>query len=120
VQEEIKINKSSDANKVIFGLASYYAQKFHGRQTANGEIFSQQKFTAACNVLPLGTWIQVTNLKNGNIIIVRTNDRLHPKTRRILDLTYEGARKLGFIKNGLTRVKIEILNQKIYKKPGKK
>jgi len=120
--KEVKVeNKpSKNANKIIYGLASYYAQKFHGRQTANGEIFSHQKLTAACNVLPLGTWVQITNLKNGNIIIVRTNDRLHPKTRRIIDLTYVGANKLGFIKSGLTRVKIEILNQKMHKKPGKK
>lgn len=120
--EEIKVEKkpSKNANKIIYGLASFYAQKFHGKQTANGEIFSHQKFTAACNVLPLGTWVQVTNLKNGKIIIVRTNDRLHPKTRRIIDLTYAGAKKLGYIKNGLTRVKIEILKQKLYKKPGKK
>lgn len=120
--KEIKVeNKpSKNANKILYGLASFYAQKFHGRQTANGEIFSHQKLTAACNVLPLGTWIQVTNLKNGKIIVVRTNDRLHPNTRRIIDLTHFGAEKLGFVKNGLTRVKIEILNQKMYKKPGKK
>jgi rare lipoprotein A len=102
-------------NKVLYGQASYYANKFHGRKTANGEIFSQEKFTAACNVLPLGTWIQVTNLKNGKIIVVKTNDRLHPKTRRLIDLTRLGAKKLGFIKRGLTRVKIEVLDQKLYK-----
>lgn len=120
-EEEVKVEKSpsANANKVIYGLASFYAQKFHGRMTANGEIFSHQQFTAACNVLPLGTWVQVTNLKNGKIIVVKTNDRLHPNTRRIIDLTYAGASKLGFIKNGLTRVKIEILNQKKYKKPWK-
>jgi len=105
-----------NADKVVYGLASYYAMKFDGRMTANGEIFSHSGLTAACNVLPLGTWIQVTNLKNGKIIVVRTNDRLHPKTRRILDLTYSGASKLGFIKNGLTRVKIVILKQKLYNK----
>src|SRR4051812_25052223 len=66
--------------KIIYGQASFYANKFHGRQTANGETFNQDKLTAACNVLPLGTWIKVTNLKNGKSIIVRTNDRLHPKT----------------------------------------
>lgn len=114
--EIAKVEPAKNANKIIYGLSSYYAQKFQGRLTANGEIFSHQKFTAACNVLPLGTWIQVTNLKNGKVIVVRTNDRLHPKTRRIIDLTYVGANKLGFIKNGLTRVKIEILNQKLYKK----
>lgn len=109
-----------DADKVIYGLASYYAQKFDGRMTANGETFAHGKLTAACNVLPLGTWIQVTNLKNGKVIVVRTNDRLHPKTRRIIDLTYTGASKLGFVKSGLTRVKIEILKQKLYRKPSAK
>lgn len=105
-----------NVDKIIYGLASYYAQKFDGRRTANGETFSQGKLTAACNVLPLGTWIQVTNLKNGKIIVVRTNDRLHPKTRRLIDLSLTGATKLGFVKYGLTRVKIEILKQKNYKK----
>ncbi len=120
--DEIKVEKTAakNANKIAYGIASYYAEKFHGRETANGEIFSQQKFTAACNILPLGTWIQVTNLRNGKIIIVRTNDRLHPKTRRIIDLTYSAANKLGFIKSGLAKVKIEILDQKLYRKPWKK
>ncbi len=118
VETPIKVSNSvaKNADKIIYGLASFYAQKFNGRMTANGEIFSHAQLTAACNVLPLGTWIQVTNLKNGKVIIVRTNDRLHPKTRRIIDLTYSGATKLGFVKNGLTRVKIEILKQKSYKK----
>ncbi len=94
-------------NKILYGQASFYANKFHGRKTATGEIFSQEKLTAACNVLPLGTWIKVTNLKNGKSVIVKTNDRLHPKTRRIVDLTKAAAKKLGFISRGLTRVKIE-------------
>ena len=96
---------------VLYGLASYYAEKFQGRKTANGEIFDHSKLTAACNVLPLGTWLKVTNLKNKRSIIVKTNDRLHPKTRRIIDLSYTGAQKLGYIKSGLTRVKIEILKR---------
>lgn len=96
--------------RVLYGQASYYADKFHGRATATGEIFSQGKVTAACNVLPLGTWIRVTNLSNGKSIKVRTNDRLHPKTRRIVDLSYEAARQLGYISKGLTRVKIEVLS----------
>jgi len=107
--------KTKRAGKVLYGQASYYANKFHGRRTASGEIFSQEKLTAACNVLPLGTWIQVTNLKNGKIIVVKTNDRLHPKTRRLIDLTRAGAKKLGYISRGLTRVKIEVLDQKLYK-----
>jgi len=102
--------------RILYGQASFYANKFHGRKTASGEIFSQEKLTAACNVLPLGTWIQVTNLKNGKMIVVKTNDRLHPKTRRLIDLTRSGARKLGYISRGLTRVKIEVLDQKLYAK----
>lgn len=100
-------------NKILYGQASFYANKFVGRKTANGEIFSQEKLTAACNVLPLGTWVKVTNLKNKKVVVVKTNDRLHPNTRRLIDLTKAAARKLGFVKHGLTRVKIEILPNKI-------
>ena len=101
----------TSSEKTLYGLASYYAQKFQGRMTANGEIFDHTKMTAACNVLPLVTWLKVTNLKNKKSVVVKTNDRLHPKTRRIIDLSYEGAQKLGYIKTGLTRVKIEILKR---------
>jgi rare lipoprotein A len=111
---QLSTNKKS--HKVLYGQASFYANKFHGRKTASGEVFSQEKLTAACNVLPLGTWIQVTNLKNGKFIVVKTNDRLHPKTKRLIDLTRVGARKLGYMSKGLTRVKIEVLDQKLYKK----
>jgi len=100
------------SNKTLYGQASYYAQKFQGRKTANGEIFDHGKLTAACNVLPLGTWLKVTNLRNNKSIMVKTNDRLHPKTRRILDLTHVGAQKLGFVHDGLARVKIEVLPKK--------
>lgn len=107
--------KKFKSNKILYGQASFYANKFHGRLTANGETFSQDKLTAACNVLPLGTWIRVTNLKNGKSIVVKTNDRLHPKTRRIIDLTRKAAKQLGYISRGLTRVKIEVLDQKLHK-----
>jgi rare lipoprotein A len=103
---------SKKAKKVFYGQASFYGNKFHGKKTANGEIFSQDKFTAACNVLPLGTWIKVTNLKNGRSVVVKTNDRLHPKMRRLVDLSRAAAKKLGYISNGLTRVKVEVVDQK--------
>lgn len=117
-QQVEKVNSSTSnkkSTKILYGQASFYANKFNGRLTANGEIFSQEKLTAACNVLPLGTWIRVTNLKNGKIVVVRTNDRLHPKTRRIIDMTRKAAKSLGYISRGLTRVKIEVLDQKLYK-----
>src|SRR5215216_5183051 len=73
------IEKESKRKKpiILFGTASYYADKFNGRATANGEIYNGKKMTAACNVLPLGTWVRVTNLNNNRSVIVKTNDRLH-------------------------------------------
>ena len=103
--------QNKKTGRILYGQASYYASKFHGRKTASGEIFNHDNLTAACNVLPLGTWVKVTNLKNGKSIIVKTNDRLHTKTRRIIDLTKAGAKKLDFVKRGLTRVKIEVLDK---------
>lgn len=104
--------KTENSTRILYGQASYYASKFEGRKTANGEIFRHAKLTAACNSLPLGTWIKITNLRNGKTVVVRTNDRLHPKTKRLVDLTRTAAEKLGFIKSGLTRVKVEVLKQK--------
>lgn len=102
--------------RTLYGQASFYADKFSGKKTASGEVFNHNKYTAACNALPLGTWIQVTNLRNGKIAVVKTNDRLHPKTKRLIDLTSAAAKKLGFIKAGLTRVKVVVLDQSLYKK----
>jgi rare lipoprotein A len=102
-------SKNTTALKTLTGIASFYAKKFEGRKTASGEIFSHKKFTAACNVLPLGTLIKVTNLSNGKSVIVKTNDRLHPKMKRIVDLTFAAAQKLDFIAKGLTRVSVEVL-----------
>ena len=76
------------------------------------EPFSNQKLTAAHNTLPLGTYVRVTNLRNGRTVTVKINDRLHHRNKRIIDLSRAGATKLGFIKSGLTRVKIEVLGKK--------
>jgi rare lipoprotein A len=103
------------SKRVLYGLASFYANNFNGKRTASGEIFSQTKLTCACNVLPLGTWIKVTNLRNGRSVVVKTNDRLHPRMKRIIDLTRAGATKLGYISRGLTRVKVEVLGKKMPK-----
>ncbi|MEO7265803.1 MAG: septal ring lytic transglycosylase RlpA family protein [Ferruginibacter sp.] len=113
---KVQKKASNKKGQVFYGQASFYANKFQGRQTANGEIFSQQKFTAACNVLPLGTWIQVTNLRNGRMVVVKTTDRLHPRMRRLVDLSKIAAQRLGYIGHGLTRVKVVVLDPKLYKK----
>ena len=98
--------------KIIYGTASFYANTFNGKKTANGETFSQKKMTAACNVLPLGTWIRVTNLRNGRSVLVRTNDRLHARMKRVVDLSRSAAEKLNYVKSGLTQVKVEVLGKK--------
>jgi rare lipoprotein A len=100
------------SKKIFYGAASFYSNKFNGRRTANGEIFSQLKFTCACNALPFGTWIKVTNTRNSHSVNVKVNDRLHPRVRRIVDLTRAAAQKLGYISGGLTRVRVEIIGKK--------
>jgi rare lipoprotein A len=114
-QDKVEVIKKSTpkSSKILYGTASFYANKFDGRKTANGEIFSQKKLTAACNILPLGTWLKVTNLKNGKTVVVKTNDRLHPSMKRILDLSKAAAVKLGYVAAGLTRVKVEVLGKKV-------
>ena len=102
---------AAKAPKVLYGTASFYANKFEGRETASGEVFSQKKMTAACNVLPLGTWVRVTNLHNGRSVIVKINDRLHYKMKRVVDLSKAAARSLHHI-DGLIRVKVEVLGRK--------
>ena len=104
---------SKKATRVFYGQASFYANKFNGRRTASGEIFDQKKFTCAWNVLPLGTWVKVTNLKNKRTVIVKINDRIHPKMRRVADLSKAAAQKLGYISSGLTRVKVEVVDKKL-------
>ena len=100
------------STRILYGTASFYANKFQGRKTATGELFDQKKMTAACNVLPLGTWIRVTNLRNKRSVLVRVNDRLHSRMTRITDLSRAAANQLGYINSGLTRVKVEVLGKK--------
>jgi rare lipoprotein A len=108
---DTKVPAKKVASKVLYGTASFYSNKFNGRKTANGEIFSQAKLTCACNVLPLGTWLKVTNMRNGKSVMVKVNDRLHPKMRRLVDLSRAAAQKIDFISSGLTRVKAEVLGK---------
>lgn len=112
--DSLPTDVSSEKHNYRFGIASYYASKFVGRRTANGEIYQHELYTAACNVLPLNTWIRVTNLKNNKSVIVKINDRLHPKNKRLVDLSYIAAKELGYIKRGLSKVKIEVLENYVF------
>ncbi len=109
----IKTKAPSSPKDIIikYGIASFYAHKFNGRKTANGNTYNSLKYTAACNVLPLGIWVKVTNIKNDRSIIVYINDRLHPKNKRLIDLSKTGAEKLGYVSSGITKVKVEVLGK---------
>ncbi|MES2779281.1 MAG: septal ring lytic transglycosylase RlpA family protein [Bacteroidota bacterium] len=90
------------------GYASYYAQKFEGRRTANGERYRGKYFTAAHKKLPFGTLLKVTNPKNHKWVIVRVNDRGPHHRKRIIDLSYKAAKHLGMVKKkGIIKVYIE-------------
>ena len=89
------------------GIASWYGTKFHGKQTANGEIYDLYKMTAAHKTLPLPSYVKVTNLENNLSIVVRVNDRGPFVGDRLIDLSYVAAKKLGFADVGLANVAIE-------------
>ena len=91
------------------GRASWYGKPFHGRITANGETYNMFRFTAAHRQLPLGTWVKVTNLRNGKWIMVRVNDRGPVPENRIIDLSYAAAQLLGFRERGTERVRLDIV-----------
>lgn len=88
------------------GTASYYHDKFHGRKTYSGEKYHKDSLTGAHATLPMGTLVQVTNLKNDSTVILKINDRL-PSKKRIIDVSKAGARQLDFLRAGLAQVKIE-------------
>ena len=93
------------------GIASWYGKKFHGRKTANGEIYDMYAMTAAHKILPIGTLVQVHNLKNNKRIKVRINDRGPFIEGRIIDLSYTGAKKLGMLRSGTAPVEIKAINK---------
>ncbi|ABK43979.1 rare lipoprotein A [Magnetococcus marinus MC-1] len=92
------------------GVASWYGSQFHGKPTANGEIFDMHAMTAAHKTLPLPSIAQVTNLSNGRRVIVRINDRGPFVGDRLIDMSYEAARRLGFAVQGTTKVRIQALS----------
>ena len=91
------------------GNASWYGRKFHGHLTSNGEIYNMYTLSAAHKSLPLPSFVRVTNLANNKQVIVRVNDRgpFHPD--RIIDLAYGAAQRLGMLRLGTAKVKIELL-----------
>lgn len=89
------------------GLASWYGEDFHGRLTANGEVFDMQAISAAHPTLPLPSYVRVTNLSNKRSIVVRVNDRGPFVRNRVIDLSSKAARLLGFGNRGIVRVRVD-------------
>jgi hypothetical protein len=91
------------------GRVSWYGPGFHGRPTANGEIFDAGDLTMAHRSLALGSIVRVTNLENGRTVVVRVNDRGPYVRGRVADLSHAAARKLGFVDDGVVKARIELL-----------
>jgi len=91
------------------GIASWYGGRHQGRLTASGEVFDENKLTAAHRTLPLVTWARVTNLENGRSIEVKVNDRGPYIDGRVIDLSTRAAEELGMTEQGLARVEITAL-----------
>lgn len=111
IGEPYKVNgrwyyPAADPNYDKVGVASWYGDEFHGRRTANGEIFDKNRLTAAHTTLPMPSLVEVQNLENGRKVVVRVNDRGPFAGDRIIDLSREAARRLGFERQGLARVRV--------------
>lgn len=111
---KVSVSKDAEPNLIPIELsemgvmtASWYGPRFHGKTTANGEIYNQQALTAAHKSLPFGTLLQITNLRNGKSAVVRINDRGPFVDGRDLDLSKGTAKSLGIIHKGVVRVKVQ-------------
>lgn len=103
-----------EKNKIVLettsGIASYYGEKFNGRQTASGEIYNMNELTAAHLNYPFGTIVRVTNKKNNQSVILKINDRMPDYNGRAIDVSYQAAKELGMLSDGLAEVSIEVLS----------
>jgi len=101
----------ADPNYTAVGLASWYGSDFHGRYTANGEVFDKESISAAHPTLPLPSYVRVTNLANHKSIIVRVNDRGPYAHNRLIDVSVKTAQLLGFYGHGVAKVKVDYVSQ---------
>ncbi|MCB0856439.1 MAG: septal ring lytic transglycosylase RlpA family protein, partial [Bacteroidetes bacterium] len=95
----------------MIGNASFYADKFHGRRTANGETYNKLGFTAAHRTLPFGTRVRVIRVDNGRSVVVRINDRGPQSHDRIIDISRAAAEQINMVPEGIVRVELEILTE---------
>lgn len=106
---DIPLSPASIGAYDVVGVASWYGQGYHGRRTASGEIFDMNALTAAHPSLPFGTRVRVTNLENRRSVILKINDRGPFVKRRIIDVSRRAAEELGFVRAGMTKVRVEVI-----------
>ena len=103
---EATIEKKADKPAGVLGVATYYAQKYHGKKTRSGHRYNPQGLTAAHPTLPLGSKVKVVNLSNHKAVVVTVNDRCRKRRNPFIDLSRAAAKQLGFLGKGHTRVRI--------------
>jgi rare lipoprotein A len=101
--------KDADVLETTTGVASFYADKFHGKVTYNGEVYDMNGISAAHQTYPMGTVLRITNISNDKSTTLLINDRMPFREDRIIDLSLGAAKKLGIIQAGLMEVKVEVL-----------
>ena len=105
----VQPNKKHRTRPFQIGMASWYGKYFHGKPTASGEPYDMNDLTAAHPSLPLGTFVKVTNLRNGRSVVVRVNDRGPVVDGRIIDLSYNAARAIEMKARGVQRVRLDLV-----------
>jgi rare lipoprotein A len=91
------------------GTASFYAARFQGKHTSNGEVLDNEAYTCA-SYLPYDTWLRVTHLRNGKSVLVRVTDRFRPGGRHLVDLTLRAAKDVDMVRYGIAKIRMEVLN----------
>ena len=101
---------SASDNVYQRGKASYYAQSMNGRRTSSGQIYCSDSLTAAHARLPFGTRVEVRNLKNDSVVVLRVTDRMSASSSRIIDVSWAAAKKLNFVRDGLAQVELKLID----------
>jgi rare lipoprotein A len=110
VRPKPEVRKQAKTKPYQIGTASWYGEYFEGKPTASGEPYDMYDMTAAHLTLPMGSYVRVTNLRNGKAVVVRVNDRGPIVPGRIIDLSYGAAQALQFKQRGLQRVRLDLVN----------
>lgn len=105
---ETKSSKEK-ALETTHGTASFYGKRFNGKRTASGEIFDMHGLSASHKTYPMGTMVRVKNKRNGKSVVLKINDRMPLRNKRLIDISYGAAKELDMIKSGIAKVTVEVL-----------